>query len=346
MDIDLVYLYVNSRDEAWLSRRRQYSQEGRNGIYRFRDNDELMFSLRSVEKYAPWIRTVYIVTDSSMPEWFNTENRRVHIVPHDEIMPPEILPCFNSNVIESYISNIPGLSEVFLYANDDTFFGNEVTPEFFFKDGKPVIRMWEKEFDPGIPDGYYEEAIAKAYGMIQGRYGIGCRYIPWHNIDVYTKRAFDACRAEFREEFARASFCRLRTGNDIQRVIFHFYMLAHDDCTLIIYKHNSRFIADAVFVAASLFPARLSDFLFCSTHDFIRNPASHHVAASLFPSRLPDFFYCSIHDFIRNPVSRYFVSRKPRCICLNDSENTTDEDIIRYQAYMRKLFPQKSAFEK
>ena len=317
MDIDLVYLYVNSRDEAWLSRRRQYSQEGCEGVFRFRDNDELLFSLRSVEKYAPWIRTVYIVTDSSTPEWLNTENRRLRVVPHDEIMPPEILPCFNPIVIESYISKIPGLSEVFLFANDDTFFGNDVTPEFFFKDGKPVIRMWETRFDPGKPNGLFEAAIANACGIMQGRYGTDCRYIPWHNIDVYTKRAFDACRAEFREEFARTSFCRFRTGKEIQRVIFYYYMLAHDACTLKTYKHTSRFMTGAVYVMASLFPARLSD-----------------------------FFFCSIHDFIRNPAARCFVSRKPRCICINDSEDTTDEDIIRYKAYMRKLFPQKSAFEK
>ena len=95
MDIDLVYLYVNSHDEAWLSRRRQYSQEGFNGLVRFRDNGELLFSLRSVEKYAPWIRTVYIVTDSAVPEWMNTDCERLRIVRHEEIMPPEILPCFS-----------------------------------------------------------------------------------------------------------------------------------------------------------------------------------------------------------------------------------------------------------
>ena len=316
VDIDLVYLYVNSRDETWLSGRRQYAQDGINGVVRFRDNDELLFSLRSVETYAPWIRTVHIVTDSAVPEWLDTENRRLHIVRHEEIMPPEILPCYNSNVIESFISGIPGLSEVFLYANDDTLFGNAVTPDFFFRDGKPVIRMWDTGFDPDRPNGLYEAAIANACRMTESRYGKDYRYMPWHNVDVYTKKWFDACRAEFRDEFARASSCRLRTGTDIQRVIFQYYMLAHDGCALKTYRHTSRFVTGAVYAAAGLFPARLHD-----------------------------FFFCSIHDLVRSPVARFLVSRKPRCMCINDSEDTTDEDIAGYQAYMRRLFPKKSGFE-
>ena len=317
MDMDLVYLYVNSRDEAWLKRRRQYPTEGCNSIARFRDNDELLFSLRSVERYAPFIRRVYIVSDSAMPEWMNTEHPRLRIVSHSEIMPQRILPCFNSNVIESHLSKIPGLSEVFLYANDDTLFGNTVTPEFFFRDGKPVIRMLETNFDPDRPNDHFEEAIANACRMMRQRYGMDCRYLPWHNIDVYTKTGFDACREEFGVEFSRASFCRVRTGQDIQRVLFHYHMLAEDRCILKLYKRTSR----------------------------LKNAAVTSLA-SLFPDRLFDFFFCSIHGLSRNLLTRYFVSRRPRCLCINDDEKTTEEDILRYQACMRRLFPMKSSFEK
>ena len=317
MDIDLVYLYVNSRDEAWLSRRRQYALDGCNGAVRFRDNGELKFSLRSVEKYAPWVRRVYIVTDSAVPAWLDTEPPRLRIVKHEEIMPPEILPCYNSNVIESFLSKIPGLSEVFLYANDDTLFGNAVTPEFFFRDGKPVVRMWDAGFDPDRPGNLYEAAIANACRLIRARYGKDFRFLPWHNVDVYTKQSFDACRAAFREDLSRASACRVRTEGDIQRVIFQYDMLARGACTLKTYAHASRLETAAVYAAASCFPAR----------------------------RL-DFFFCSIHDFVRSGAARFLVSRKPRCMCINDSEDTTAEDIARYQARMRALFPERSGFEK
>ena len=317
MEIDLVYLYVNSRDEAWLSRRAQYSRDGCNGAVRFRDNGELLFSLRSVEKYAPWIRKIFIVTDSALPEWMNTANPRLHIVHHEEIMPPEILPCYNSNVIESFLSKIPGLSETFLYANDDVMFGSAVTPEFFFRDGKPIARMWRMRFDPDKPEGNYETAIANACRMIWNRYGKDYRYLPWHNVDAYTKQSFDACRAEFREEFARASVCRVRTDQDIQRVIFQYDMLARGACELKTYAHATRFETALVYVAAALFPKRRFD-----------------------------FFFCSIHDFVHHPAARFLVPRKPRCMCINDSDDSTGEDIARYRERMRELFPEPSSFEK
>ena len=145
LPIDMVYLYVNSNDEEWVVKRNQYTMDQNNGACRFRDNKELMYSLRSVEKYAPWIRNIYIVSNSSMPDWLNTNHPKIHIIAHEEIMPPDILPCFNSNVIESFIHMIPGLSEFFLYANDDMFFCNYVTPDFFVKDGKPVVRMMKRQ---------------------------------------------------------------------------------------------------------------------------------------------------------------------------------------------------------
>ncbi|MBQ1770769.1 MAG: hypothetical protein II000_02330 [Clostridia bacterium] len=104
-------------------------------VCRFRDNKELMYSLRSVEKYAPWIRNIFIVSNSSMPAWLNTDHPKLHIISHETIMPADSLPCFNSYVIESYLHRIPGLSEIFLYANDDMFFGNHVSPDFFIKHG-------------------------------------------------------------------------------------------------------------------------------------------------------------------------------------------------------------------
>ena len=100
-------------------------------------NQELKYSLRSLEKYAPWINKVYIVTNGQIPKWLNLDNPRVKIVTHDQIMPKYALPTFNSMAIEANLAHIPDLSEKFLYSNDDTFFGNNATPSFFFsKDGK------------------------------------------------------------------------------------------------------------------------------------------------------------------------------------------------------------------
>ena len=127
MEIDLVYLWVDGNDPAWLAKKNAYLPADKRvdpeaaGECRFVENDELRYSLRSAERYAPWIRRIYILTDDQTPAWLDTSNPRVRVVSHREVMPSEILPVFNSSVIEFFLPRIPGLAEHFLYANDDMF---------------------------------------------------------------------------------------------------------------------------------------------------------------------------------------------------------------------------------
>ena len=100
---------------------------------RFIAHDELRHSLRSLEQYAPWVRHVYIVTDRQRPEWLRNDDPWVTVVDHTEIAPPgTALPTFNSQAIEANLHRIDGLSENFLYFNDDVFLSSPVSPELFF----------------------------------------------------------------------------------------------------------------------------------------------------------------------------------------------------------------------
>ena len=69
MDIDLVYMWVDGNDPDWQKKKACYADEDRNrseetsGKCRYVQNDELKYSLRSVEEYAPWIHRVFIVTE-------------------------------------------------------------------------------------------------------------------------------------------------------------------------------------------------------------------------------------------------------------------------------------------
>lgn len=152
MDIDLVYLWVNGNDPQWLAKRnacigKTEEKSAVNCDGRYADNDELKYSLRSIDKYAPWLRRIFIVTDNQVPVWLDTSNARVRIVDHKEIMPDVCLPCFNSAVIEHFLYKIPGLAEHFIYANDDMFINKPVTPETFFgKDGLPIVRFNRRPF--------------------------------------------------------------------------------------------------------------------------------------------------------------------------------------------------------
>ena len=83
MDIDLVYLWVNGNDPKWIAKRNacigKPTDKQENCAGRYADSGELKYSLRSVEKYAPWIRKIFIVTDDQVPEWLDTNNPKVRI---------------------------------------------------------------------------------------------------------------------------------------------------------------------------------------------------------------------------------------------------------------------------
>lgn len=128
--IDIVYTWVYE-DEALMKDIRNYSPTAiSKGTYK--SNDELKFSLRSLERYAPWYNKIYIVVrDGQKPNWLRT-NGRLEFVEHSKIIPSKYLPTFNSLVIESFLHKIPNLSEKYIYFNDDVFLWNAVTPSMFF----------------------------------------------------------------------------------------------------------------------------------------------------------------------------------------------------------------------
>ena len=152
--IDIVYLWVDGNDPAWRRKRsnaaaRQAAQgQGSLAAYgnvegRFRDNDELRYSLRALERYFPDHGQVYVVTDAQTPAWLRSSGR-VTLVDHRDLIPASALPTFDSAHIESYVHRIPGLSERFFYFNDDVFFGAPVRPaEWFFEGG--VFAAWSDE---------------------------------------------------------------------------------------------------------------------------------------------------------------------------------------------------------
>ncbi|KAA0721026.1 N-acetylglucosamine-1-phosphotransferase subunits alpha/beta [Triplophysa tibetana] len=134
---------------------------------RFEDNEELRYSLRSIEKHAPWVRHIFIVTNGQIPSWLNLDNPRVSVVPHQDIFQNQShLPTFSSPAIETHIHRIPGLSQKFIYLNDDVMFGKDVWPDDFYSHskGQKVYLTWPvpncAEGCPGswIKDGYCDKA--------------------------------------------------------------------------------------------------------------------------------------------------------------------------------------------
>ena len=81
---------------------------------RYADNDQLRYSIRSLEKFAPWVRQIFIVTNGQIPHWLDLDSKAV-VVEHKEIFDnPDDLPTFSSPAIEANIHKIEGLSDKFL----------------------------------------------------------------------------------------------------------------------------------------------------------------------------------------------------------------------------------------
>ncbi|NWV85736.1 GNPTA phosphotransferase, partial [Dasyornis broadbenti] len=168
MTIDGKELMLNPAYLLWdLSSVSQSKQDEDISASRFEDNEELRYSLRSIERHAPWVRHIFIVTNGQIPSWLNLDNPRITIVTHQEIFQNvSHLPTFSSPAIESHIHRISGLSQKFIYLNDDVMFGKDVWPDDFYSHskGQKVYLTWPvpncAEGCPGswIKDGYCDKA--------------------------------------------------------------------------------------------------------------------------------------------------------------------------------------------
>lgn len=137
--IDFVISWVDGKDQAWRQEKSRYdaASSSDDGEERYRDWDNLKYWFRGVEKFAPWVGKIHFITWGHLPEWLDVNHPRLHIVRHEDYIPQEYLPTFNSHTIEWNMHRIEGLAEQFVYFNDDFFLINKVKPEDFFQHGKP-----------------------------------------------------------------------------------------------------------------------------------------------------------------------------------------------------------------
>lgn len=144
--MDYVFPYVDCEDPVWREQYKKVNNCMNMDESRFRPFGTLKYVFRGIAKNMPFIdRVVLIVsTQSQVPDWINREN--VRIVTHDEFMPAEHLPTFSSSAIESDMWRIDGLSDRFIYGNDDFFPLKPLTEDDFFCDGKPRLRFEASDF--------------------------------------------------------------------------------------------------------------------------------------------------------------------------------------------------------
>ncbi len=156
MKIDFVIPWVDGADPNWIEQKNQYQDMFKERTdateARFRDWENLRYWFRGVEKFAPWVNKIYFITCGQIPEWLNTDNEKIVWIKHEDYIPQKYLPVFSSHPIELNFNKIEGLSEHFVYFNDDVFLTAPVAEENFFKKGLPCDSAVESPITPNRRD--------------------------------------------------------------------------------------------------------------------------------------------------------------------------------------------------
>ena len=245
-------------DLEWRTEFSKYvhnKQNTKNGVSkaRFRDNGFLKYWFRGVEKFAPWVHKIHLVTSGQKPEWLDLNNPKINLVYHKDIIPPQFLPTYNSVVIERYIHKIPGLAEHFVYFNDDFYIINNLPEERFFRDGLPCdiavldynpswsqwykriknnIRLINRHFDKRkVMALHHDKWFNKIYGFkarwnyLLKPYGKFITLRVPHNAQPYLKTTFEEVWAAAGKELSETSSNRFRALTDYTPELFRTWQI-------------------------------------------------------------------------------------------------------------------------
>lgn len=258
MDIDFVLIWVDMNDPEWKKEFAKYSGQTAtesNSVSdaRFRDYGFLKYWFRGVEKFAPWVRKIHFLTCGQKPAWLNTDNPKLNLVDHKDVIPGEFLPTYNSGVIERYIHRIPGLAEHFVYFNDDFYIIRPTPPSRFFQNGLPCdiaafhynpswsqwykmlrnnIRIINRHFDKKeVISRDYDKWFHESYGSkarqnhLLKHYGKFITLRTPHNAQPYLKTSFEEVWKAADKELTETSANRFRDTTDYTQELFRTWQI-------------------------------------------------------------------------------------------------------------------------
>ena len=327
--IDFVIPWVDGADPDWLHEREQYNENAGcsdTRDVRYRDWNNLQYWFRGVEENAPWVRKIHLITWGHVPKWLDVNHPKLNIVYHKDYIPSRYLPTFNSHTIELNLHRIPGLSECFVYFNDDIFVTDTLSPSDFFKNGLPcdtfslnciffgndsvghihgsdieainrnfnkkrlMKKVWKKWFNPknGLKN------IVRTSLLMPWPWFPGLYY--QHLANAYCKSTFETVWAFEEDNLDRTCCCRFRDFSNLNQWIFKFWQLA----------------------SGAFYPRS---------------------------SRLGRCFHIKDSNYLG--ACNCIKESTYRLICLNDTANTTDFELKKNAVLsaLEERFPHKSSFE-
>lgn len=269
--IDFVLPWVDGNDPDWQAQKNHYQvmHYGRSdatSVNRYQDLDSLRYVLRSIEQNCPWFHKIYLITAGHYPSWLNIHHPKIELVTHEQLfIRPQYLPVFNSSAIEMNLVNLAGLSEQFVYLNDDTVFLRPVEPERLFRQGRPVdflchgwlkrgalfrhlrgqnswvdalnnnLALINRYSRPAqLPDEVlfhpsYLVANRSSNWLLKYVYRHYFWFAHWHLPQPYCRRTLQQVYAHFEPEILACTANRFRAANDLTIYLNRYWHLAHAD---------------------------------------------------------------------------------------------------------------------
>lgn len=329
--IDFVITWVDGNDKNWLEEKKKWELKikGHSSIdcsnIRYRDMDTLKYWFRGVEKYAKWVNKIYFVTYGHYPKWLNLNNEKLVIVNHEQFMPKEKLPTFNSNAIEEYFHLIPNLSENFVYFNDDMFVINDTKETDFFKNNIPCDCM---SFAPVLiqPKDSFHKKICNDLEVINKHFD------------------FNECMKKNKKKYLSLSqkkylFRTLSLKNYGSFVGFQFYHIpvSYNKSTFEKVWKKEYDVLDLT-----------SSFKFRNNRDSVNHWLFEYwqFAEGNYIPRRSNFGKSTTIDDPQ--LDKIICNKKYKVVCINDSTNEFDfeEKKKKIASIFEKKFPKKSSFER
>lgn len=228
-DVDAVVTWVDGADPNHRRKRRRF-QSGADSLHeravadrRYSDNGELRLCLRSLYNFAPWLRTIWLITDEQIPTWLDVsaaERAGIRFINHATIFKgyEEFLPTFNSLSIEAMMWRFDGLAERFIYFNDDMFLTGAVKKSDFFAEDKVYIRSRREDFSQRKINFYLSGLInaEKMLGIPQEHH-LTSKHVTYAMLKGVLAELFD----RFRPEFIRNASFRFRDTTQFQALALH-----------------------------------------------------------------------------------------------------------------------------
>lgn len=334
--IDFVVTWLDSKDEEWQQQYAYYKEHfsGRMEAARFRNMDIFRYWFRAVEQYAPWVHKVFLVTNGTFPQWINEEHPKLVLVKHSDYIPEEFLPTFNSHTIELFMHRINGLSEQFVYFNDDVFLNAPVLPEQFFRNGLPC-------------DSNAESMMNVPIYNTHDKYGIYMSILA--NIGVINAH-FD------RRQTVRQSRRRWYGFHLGKRSMLLSFLLRRSEIFIgFQWRHFEQPFLKSVFEDAWL---KAPDQLLASCTKFREEVQLtpyffrywQFATNRFYPVRLNDSSDYTLRLSILDKVKYALLASNRISVCLNDTANCPDDEFEVINRELQNIFdqkfPSKSSFEK